>query len=123
MLIAEDHPVNRKLTVRQLERLGIHAVTVENGRQAVDAVWRTAYDVIFMDCQMPQMDGFEATEAIRRLEAGKRRTPIVALTANALAGDRQRCLDAGMAPAGSLLRELDAAYARAKSALRSLLTI
>ncbi len=96
ILVAEDHPVNRKLAVRQLEKLGLRAETVENGQQAVDAVQRNHYDLVFMDCQMPEKDGFEATEEIRKLEGTKRHTPIVALTANALAGDRQRCLDAGM---------------------------
>jgi CheY-like chemotaxis protein len=96
ILIAEDHPVNRKVTSRQLAKFGIHADTVENGRLAVDAVAANEYDLVFMDCQMPVMDGFEATGEIRRRETGKQHTPIVALTANALAGDRQRCLDAGM---------------------------
>ncbi|HSP35782.1 MAG TPA: response regulator, partial [Thermoanaerobaculia bacterium] len=96
ILVAEDHPVNRKLTVRQLERLGFHAETVENGQQAVEALQRSRYDLVFMDCQMPVMNGFDATDAIRKLEGATRRTPVVALTANALAGDRQRCLDAGM---------------------------
>jgi signal transduction histidine kinase/DNA-binding response OmpR family regulator/HPt (histidine-containing phosphotransfer) domain-containing protein len=96
ILIAEDHPVNRKLAMRQLEKLGYRAETVENGRQAVDALSKEDFDVVFMDCQMPEMDGFEATSAIREVEGARRRTPIVALTANALAGDRARCLAAGM---------------------------
>jgi two-component system sensor histidine kinase/response regulator len=96
VLIAEDHPVNRKLTLRQLEKLGVRATTVENGREAVDAVQKNEYDLIFMDCQMPVMDGFEATAEIRGHEGTARHTPIVALTANALAGDRERCLNAGM---------------------------
>ena len=96
VLLAEDHAVNRKVALRQLERFGIHADTAENGREAIEAARKKPYDIIFMDCQMPEMDGFEATQEIRQIEGSSRHTPIVALTANALAGDRQRCIDAGM---------------------------
>jgi CheY-like chemotaxis protein len=95
VLVVEDHPVNRKVTLRHLERMGIHADAVENGRLAVEAVGANRYDLVFMDCEMPVMDGFEATREIRRRETS-RHTPIVALTANVAPGDRDRCLDAGM---------------------------
>jgi PAS domain S-box-containing protein len=93
VLLAEDNAVNQKLASRLLEKQG-HAVTVvSNGKEALAALEREAFDVVLMDVQMPEMDGFEATAAIRR--AG-RRVPIVAMTAHAMKGDRERCLEAGM---------------------------
>ena len=97
VLVAEDNAINQKVAVRMLEKLGCRIDVAANGREAVELFRGLPYDVIFMDCQMPEMDGFEATAAIRALEAPDvRRTPIVALTANAMAGDRERCLGAGM---------------------------
>jgi PAS domain S-box-containing protein len=95
VLVAEDNPVNQKLALRQLERLGCPAEAVGNGLEVLDALERIPYDVILMDCQMPDMDGFETTRHIRRL-ALERQPRIIAMTANALQGDREKCLEAGM---------------------------
>jgi two-component system, sensor histidine kinase and response regulator len=95
VLLAEDNPVNRLVACRLLERQGWVVTAVEDGRQAVEAHATDRFDVILMDVQMPVMDGFEATAAIRAVE-GARRTPIIALTAHAMKGDMERCLAAGM---------------------------
>jgi two-component system, sensor histidine kinase and response regulator len=96
VLLAEDNFLNRKLTMSQLEKLGYRAESVANGREAIEAVARDWYDVILMDCQMPIVDGYEATLAIRKLEREGRRHRIIAMTANALEGDREKCLATGM---------------------------
>jgi PAS domain S-box-containing protein len=99
ILVAEDNQVNQRVLVRMLEKRGCAVTVAENGQVAVDLVRENSYDLILMDVQMPVMDGFEATGAIRSLEAGRGghgRTPIVALTAHAMAGYRTTCLDAGM---------------------------
>ncbi len=97
VLLAEDNLINQRLAGRMLERLGCRVHVVGNGRDAVDAFGRQAFDVIFMDCQMPEMDGYEATGRIRDLEGETaRRVPIIALTANAMKGDRERCIESGM---------------------------
>jgi CheY-like chemotaxis protein len=96
ILVAEDNPVNQKVAVKMIEKLGYRVDVAGNGREAVEASGRIPYDLVFMDCQMPDMDGFEAARTIRARERGVRHIPIVAMTANAMQEDRQRCLEAGM---------------------------
>jgi signal transduction histidine kinase/DNA-binding response OmpR family regulator/HPt (histidine-containing phosphotransfer) domain-containing protein len=96
ILLAEDNFVNQKVALKLLEKLDYRVDVVADGLAAV-AAWQTGkFDLIIMDCQMPQMDGYAATQEIRRLEAGKRHIPIVALTAHAMKGDEERCRAAGM---------------------------
>lgn len=99
ILLAEDNTVNQMVSVGLLKALGCLVTLAPNGVEAVRLVQHQNFDLIFMDCMMPDMDGFEATAQIRALQrcrSGLRPTPIIALTANAVKGDRQRCLAAGM---------------------------
>jgi CheY-like chemotaxis protein/HPt (histidine-containing phosphotransfer) domain-containing protein len=101
ILVAEDNMVNQRLAVKQLKKLGYNADAVSDGNEVLRAVERVRYDIIFMDCQMPEMDGYEVTLRIRQMEQAAplpRPGPsyIIALTANVLDGDRERCMEAGM---------------------------
>jgi CheY-like chemotaxis protein len=101
ILVAEDHDINRRLTMLVLEKLGCKADFAKDGLEVIACWKKNIYDVVLMDCQMPFMDGFEATREIRRLEAEAttaptRRTYIIALTANALKDERENCITSGM---------------------------
>jgi len=104
ILLAEDNEINQEVALAMLNSLGCQVEVVSNGLQAVEAMSRTRYDLILMDCQMPGMDGYKATQAIRQREESETKTqrqplraiPIIALTAHAMEGDQERCLAAGM---------------------------
>jgi signal transduction histidine kinase/DNA-binding response OmpR family regulator len=98
ILLAEDNVVNQMLARRLLERLGANVTIADTGMAAIERLSISAFNVVLMDCQMPELDGYEATRRIRKGAAGEaaRRVPIIALTANALSGDRERCLQSGM---------------------------
>ena len=98
ILLAEDERLSRLATQRVLERLGYHVVGVADGKEAVDAEATGAFDAVIMDCQMPNMDGFKATEAIRerQAKAGHSRTPIIGLSGRSMDGDREAALAKGM---------------------------
>ncbi|HYE30460.1 MAG TPA: PAS domain-containing protein [Methylomirabilota bacterium] len=129
VLLVEDNAVNQKVSVQQLRKLGYTADVAGNGHEAIEAWRRMHYDVILMDCQMPEMDGYEATRQIRVLEAKEGPAPlrphvyVIALTANALKGDREKCLEAGMDDYISKpvrIAELEEAINRAVDALSPL---
>jgi CheY-like chemotaxis protein len=96
VLVADDNPVNLKVACRFVEKLGYRAQAAAGGQAAIDAAATGDYELILMDCQMPEVDGFEATTIIRAQERNGRRVPIIAVTANAAQGDREQCLAAGM---------------------------
>ena len=96
VLVVEDNKINQEVVLHQLRKAGYQADVADNGIKAMEAFAWVAYNVVFMDCQMPEMDGYTAAAQMRQKEAGKLRTPIIAMTASALEGDRERCLRAGM---------------------------
>lgn len=98
ILVAEDNQINQKVIIAVLNRSGYAYVLAKDGKQALEAYSKSKFDLILMDCQMPNIDGFEATKKIRDVENQglSKRVPIVALTANAMKGDRENCLAAGM---------------------------
>ncbi|MBX2811245.1 MAG: response regulator [Myxococcales bacterium] len=96
ILVADDNPINQRVAATALRKAGYQVDVVEDGSAAFLAVQNTQYDLILMDCLMPEMDGYESTENIRKWEKGKTRVPIVAVTANAMRGDREKCIAAGM---------------------------
>ena len=96
ILVAEDNAVSQQFTVANLRKLGYHADVVPNGIEALNALKIKQYDVILMDCEMPELDGYEATGEIRQQEKNGRHTWIIAMTAYATVGDREKCLKAGM---------------------------
>jgi signal transduction histidine kinase len=122
VLVVEDNPVNRTIAVRLLAREGCQVDAVESGQEAIEACAATEYDLVLMDVNMPGVDGYEATRQIRRREAAGRHTPIVAITASAMKGDRDRCLECGMDDyvskpfSADRLRELLQTWARPRPA-------
>ena len=96
VLVVEDNPFNRELASSMLESLGLQVVLANNGQEAIDLVKENDFVLVLMDCQMPVVDGYEATIALRQLENDGKHLPIIALTANAMSEVQQKCLDAGM---------------------------
>ncbi len=121
ILLVDDIEMNRKIVLMMLKKKGIECDIAINGSEAVKAYQKKEYDIIFMDCQMPVMDGYESTGEIRRIENGTKHTPIIAMTANAMEGDRDKCLKAGMddyisKPVnGAIILKMIEKYAKPKS--------
>lgn len=96
LLVVDDNAINQKVAVKMLEKLGYRINVAGNGKEALLALARQTYHLVFMDCQMPELDGFETTKLIRAHEQAGQHLPIIAMTANAMAGDREHCISAGM---------------------------
>ncbi|MBF0203363.1 MAG: response regulator [Desulfamplus sp.] len=98
ILLAEDNPINRQLALTMLRKIGYNANAVINGKEALKALVLDKYDLLLMDCQMPEMDGYEATKKIRQGDAGIQnvKIPVIAMTANSMQEDREKCLESGM---------------------------
>lgn len=96
ILLVEDNPMNQKIIAKMLQLHNNRCDLATDGCEAIEAILKKDYDIVFMDCQMPNMDGYESTLTIRKMESNDQHTPIIAMTANAMAGDREKCLDAGM---------------------------
>jgi two-component system sensor histidine kinase/response regulator len=96
VLVVEDNPVNQRVALRMLQRLGVRADVASSGVEALELLRSLPYDFVFMDCQMPEMDGYETTSHIRRMEGPNGGVTVIALTADAMLGCRERCLEAGM---------------------------
>src|SRR4029077_13262340 len=96
VLVVDDNPINRTVGTRLLERLVCRVDAAVSGAEAMDMLRKNTYDLIFMDCQMPEMDGYETTARLRQMEGSTSHTVVIALTADAMEGSRERCLEAGM---------------------------
>jgi|GEM_PF-4753255 len=121
VLVAEDNSMNQLIAIKMLNKMGHSAVAVANGQEAIEALKQTPYDLVLMDCQMPEMDGYEATKNIRGVQSSFRDIKIIAMTANAMAGDREKCMAAGMndyVPKPVKASELQAAIERTMSQIK-----
>jgi len=96
ILVVEDNPINQKVAMRQLQMLGLQADVVGSGKEALEMLQMAGYDLVLMDCAMPDMNGYEATRSIRHMAGPVGNIPIVAMTADVITGARERCLEAGM---------------------------